>query len=148
GITTLFRPTAPYSAVSTFLYERYIAGAIRKQNQLLMEGVFCVDRLPAGAKVLDVGCGSAALLHDLSGRHPGFELTGIDRSKDQVLRSKARLKGVTQATILQADAEKLPFPDASFDFVYSIGVLKHLVNKRKALEECARVLKPNGRMFI
>lgn len=148
GITTLFRPTAPYSALSSFLYERYIAEAIRKQNELLMEGVFCVDRLPEDAKILDAGCGSASLLHDLSKRHPGFELTGIDRSQEQVLRAVARLKGVAQAKVLRADAEKLPFPDASFDFVFSIGVIKHIVNKRRMLEECARVLKPRGRMFI
>jgi ubiquinone/menaquinone biosynthesis C-methylase UbiE len=47
-----------------------------------------------------------------------------------------------------ADAENLPFPDGSFDVVYSFGVLHHTPNTQKSIDEVYRVLKPGGRIII
>src|SRR5688500_123148 len=117
-LTTLFNPKAPYSAISSALYERYIAPAIQKQNQLLFDTVFHIERLPDGAKILDVGCGSGSLLSDFYDRNNTFELTGIDQSADQVRRASLRVKGLNRKIeILKANAEQLPFPDDYFDFI-------------------------------
>jgi ubiquinone/menaquinone biosynthesis C-methylase UbiE len=149
SIKTLFNPTVPYSSLSSYLYDRYISPAIQKQNQLLYDEVFLIDNLANGSKMLDIGCGSGSLLHDLYLRNPTFKLYGIDQSKDQLKRANQRIKNLSDKIyFLRANAENLPFPDESFDFVMSVGVLKHITDKRKALEESARVLKPGGKMFI
>lgn len=149
GIKTLFKPTVPYSSLASYLYDRYIAPAIQKQNQLLCDTVFKIDDLPNGSNVLDIGCGSGSLVHDLYFRNPTFQLTGVDLSKEQIQRARHRVKNIpANINFLIANAEALPFPDESFDFIVSVGMLKHIPNMRKALEESTRVLKPGGKMFI
>jgi O-methyltransferase/aklanonic acid methyltransferase len=76
--------------------------------------------LPAGAQVLDVACGQgAALIPAAQQVGPRGQVIGIDLSDGMVQGSNAAIRrlGLSQATALQMDAERLQFPDASFDFV-------------------------------
>lgn len=50
--------------------------------------------------------------------------------------------------LVVADAENLPFPDKSFDFIYLVGILHHLPDQKKGMQEIKRVLKKNGKVFI
>jgi SAM-dependent methyltransferase len=79
----------------------------------------------------------------------GAKATGVDltqRAVDLVER-RLELEGL-EATLLQADAEQLPFPDASFEVVYSWGVLHHTPDADHALQEAVRVLRPGGRLCL
>lgn len=72
-------------------------------------------------------------------------LTGVDLTPRAVELTKSRLVAHGfQPNVQEADAEALPFPDASFDLVYSWGVLHHSPDTPRAIREAHRVLRPGG----
>jgi arsenite methyltransferase len=77
-------------------------------------------------------------------------VSGIDLVPEMLARARenARLAGVANITFIESSAEKLPFPDRSFDVVISNGVFNLVVDKQKALKEVFRVLKPGGRLML
>jgi SAM-dependent methyltransferase len=95
--------------------------------------------LKAGDKVLDVGCGKGFLLYELTRAVPGIEVAGIDISQYGVENAKEEVRPFLKV----ANANALPFPDKSFDFVYSITTLHNLkcMDLDKALREIERVGK-------
>lgn len=93
-----------------------------------------------GIKVLDVGCGSGAVMEFLNAR--GYETYGIDMSETAVAFCKER--GLHAELGL---ADTINFPDATFDMVCSFDMLEHVDDDAKAIAEMARVLKPGG-IFI
>ena len=96
-----------------------------------------------GRLVLDAGCGGGRYAR-LAGSH-GAKLIGVDLSSAVV--NAARLcAGLAGVAILQADLLDLPLADQAFDVVYSIGVLHHTPNPRRAFAEIARKVKPGGRL--
>jgi ubiquinone/menaquinone biosynthesis C-methylase UbiE len=96
-------------------------------------------RLAPGSRILDVGCGKGFLLYELSQVVPGARVCGIDLSAYGLRNAKEDLAG----SLVRADASALPFPDASFDFVYSINTLHNLWNWKlwAALQELERVAR-------
>jgi ubiquinone/menaquinone biosynthesis C-methylase UbiE len=104
-------------------------------------------RSTGGLDVLDVGCGQGIDLVEYAGA--GARATGIDLTPRHVelARSHVRAKGLT-ATVVQGDAEQLPFEGASFDVVSSNGVLHHTPDMPAALREIRRVLRPGGKARI
>lgn len=105
-------------------------------------------RLPLGAEdsVLDVGCGTGALLEALLAAAPRARLAGVDLSEDMLEVARRRLG--TSVRLNQARAEALPFEDASFDLVVSTNVFHFIRNPLAALREMIRVLKPAGTVVI
>jgi ubiquinone/menaquinone biosynthesis C-methylase UbiE len=105
--------------------------------------------LPAGAQVLDVACGQgAALIPAAQQVGPRGQVIGIDLSDGMVQGSNAAIRrlGLSQATALQMDAERLQFPDASFDFVLCGFSLQFFPHLDQTLSEFRRVLRPAGRV--
>lgn len=96
-----------------------------------------------GLKVLDVGCGQGIDVYRYAAA--GADVTGIDLTPRHVelARQHAAAMGV-DATIVEGDAEALPFPDRTFDRVSSNGVLHHTPDMPAALREIQRVLRPGG----
>jgi ubiquinone/menaquinone biosynthesis C-methylase UbiE len=97
----------------------------------------------AGKDVLEigVGCGShAALLAAHAGSYTGIDLTDYAARCTRERLKVANLPG----TILRMDAERMEFPDNSFDFIWTWGVIHHSADTRKILREMARVLRPGG----
>jgi ubiquinone/menaquinone biosynthesis C-methylase UbiE len=79
----------------------------------------------------------------------GARATGVDLTAAAVDAVRARLElEELDAEVLRADAEQLPFPDASFELVYSWGVLHHTPDTPAALAEVRRVLAPGGEARI
>lgn len=100
-----------------------------------------------GEKVLDIGCGPGWLVRHFAQGNAnvfGIDLTPKAVSIAQQGLELFRLKG----TVVEGNAESLPFPDESFDFVTSAGVLHHTPDTEKAFREVFRVLKPGGRAVI
>lgn len=97
-----------------------------------------------GQRVLEIGCGSGCDLLQFS-KH-GAIATGVDITPRHLELARQRVG--TLATVVEADARNLPFPDASFDYVYSHGVLHHSDEPRKIVNEIFRVLRPGGRFNV
>ena len=98
----------------------------------------------AGERVLEIGCGAGADLEQFV--LGGAIASAVDITPAHVQLARERLKG--RAQIYQAEGTALPFPDGSFDYVYSHGVLHHIEQPRKVVQEIYRVLKPGGRFNI
>ncbi len=100
-----------------------------------------------GLKVLEVGVGMGA--DYLEWLKAGALATGVDLSSASLERARRRCETAGYKPDLQvADAEHLPFPDNSFDIVYSYGVMHHSPDTDQCLREAWRVLKPGGQARI
>ncbi len=99
----------------------------------------------AGKDVLEIGCGSGVHARLLA--EAGARVTAVDLTPTAVAMTRRRLElhGL-DADVREADAESLPFADASFDFVWSWGVIHHSAATERVVAEIARVLKPGGRL--
>jgi len=98
----------------------------------------------AGDRVLEVGCGTGSDLLQF-GKH-GAIATGVDVTPKHLELARERVGNL--AKVVEADATSLPFPDESFNYCYSHGVLHHIENPQKAVDEILRILKPGGRFNI
>ena len=98
-----------------------------------------------GRLVLDAGCGGGRYSR-LVGRHGG-RVVGVDLS-DAVEKAAALCDDLPNVQILQADLLRLPLAEAQFDFAFSIGVLHHSPDPRRAFAELARRVKPGGRLAV
>lgn len=96
-----------------------------------------------GKKVLELGCGLGTML--MNWAKNGAECTAIDLNPTSILQTKKRFELLKlNGNISLQDANCLPFPDNSFDYVYSWGVLHHSPNLKQSIHELFRVLKPGG----
>lgn len=102
------------------------------------------EHLPAApARVLEVGSGSANI--SLRMAKDGYSATLLDFSQSALTTAGKRFAALSlPVTLVQGDAEALPFEDGSFDLVMSYGLLEHFVDPRKVISEMVRVLKPGG----
>jgi tocopherol O-methyltransferase len=102
-------------------------------------------------QILDLGCGIGGSSLYLAERFKLAKVTGISLSPVQVNRANERSKDFgcsDRANFLVADALSMPFPDNSFDLIWSLESGEHMPNKQKFLQECDRVLKPGGRLIF
>ncbi|MBA3640582.1 MAG: class I SAM-dependent methyltransferase [Acidobacteriota bacterium] len=96
-----------------------------------------------GKRVLEVGCGAGTDLARFA--RGGAVVTGVDlaASAIELARKNFEQQGL-QGEFREADGEKLPFEDNSFDLVYAHGVVQYTPNGERLVEECRRVLKSGG----
>jgi glycosyltransferase involved in cell wall biosynthesis/ubiquinone/menaquinone biosynthesis C-methylase UbiE len=100
-----------------------------------------------GDAVLEIGGGLGTDLSQFA-RH-GARVTDVDLSAGHLEHAKENfaLRGL-DGEFVHHDAETLPFPDSTFDLVYSNGVIHHTPNTRRVVQEIKRVLKPGGRAIV
>jgi ubiquinone/menaquinone biosynthesis C-methylase UbiE len=94
-------------------------------------------------KLLEVGCGAGNVLEQLGGE----SLTGIDLSRYLLQKSKAHLRQF-KVNLVQADANRLPFPENIFDKLVCTEVLEHVQEPRAIILEMSRVATDNGILVI
>lgn len=101
----------------------------------------------SGRAVLEVGCGLGTDFVQFA--RAGAKGFGIDLSERSLALTAGRLKAEgLSGSLLQADAEKVPFKDGTFDLVYSWGVLHHTPDTARAVRELIRVCKPGGEILV
>ncbi len=115
-----------------------------KQPHIVEVGKF--DRL-AGKRVLEIGCGLGT--DGAQFARGGADYTGVDLTEAaiQLAQENFRLRGLS-GDFKQANAENLPFEAASFDHVYSFGVIHHSVSPPAIIDEIYRVLRPGGTVTV
>jgi len=101
----------------------------------------------AGARdVLDVGCGTGALLEGVGRELPAARLAGVDLSPGMLTVSRRTLG--PRAMLAVGDAARLPFRSRTFDLALSLSALHYWPEPEAALGEIRRVLRPGGRVAI
>jgi len=100
-----------------------------------------------GLKVLEIGCGCGSEAERFV--RAGAHYTAVDLTNAALCITRRRFQLANlEGQFVQGDAENLPFPDGSFDFVYSHGVLHHTPDTPLTIREVHRVLTPGGRAVI
>lgn len=97
-------------------------------------------------RVLDVGCGTGALLHQLARIYPQAHLAGVDPVPEMLAVARRRLP--PSVDLREGWAERLPFADGSFDVVVSCNMFHYIRKPIAALNEMGRVLRSGGALVI
>jgi ubiquinone/menaquinone biosynthesis C-methylase UbiE len=101
--------------------------------------------LPGSIDILDIGCGTGAMLDELQNFGA---VTGADFSPEALSFCRKRgERGSSDYRLVRADIRSLPFADASFDIVTAMDIVEHIDRDKDAMSEILRVLKPGGRLL-
>ena len=123
---------------------------LQDQASTLVELLHADTAYPAGASILEAGCGVGAQTVTLASRSPGARFTSIDPSAASIARAEAAVAAarLSNVTFRQADIFDLPFAPRSFDHVFLCFVLEHLSRPLEALEMLRDVIKPGGTITV
>ena len=97
--------------------------------------------LPAGARILDAGCGSGRNMVEFA-RHG--RVTGVELSATSVALAREREAG----EVIEGSVLEMPLPDATFELAASLDVIEHLEDDLGALRELRRVVAPGGALLV
>ena len=140
-----------YSIIQAWAHDTFIADRALRLHDYIFQYGGLVEILSETRErsLLDVGCGGGQAAIRMKERYPHLNLTGIDLSEWMVdgARQRAHREGY-DIHFEGADVMALPFPNASFDVVYSFGSAKHWLDPLKGFGECWRVLKPGGELLV
>jgi ubiquinone/menaquinone biosynthesis C-methylase UbiE len=126
-------------------FQRYDAFRYRQEGHILRR----LDAIDFERKhVLEIGLGQGADSEQIIRR--GAIWSGLDLSSESIDRVsiRLRLRELPYQRLERGSALSMPFPDNSFDLVFSHGVLHHIPDVIAAQSEIARVLKPGGRLIV
>jgi len=106
-----------------------------------------MGRIPAGARIADIGCGDGALLAAILEKGKPSSALGVDLS-GKMLSAAAKRLSPHGSVLIQADAEALPFANGSMDMIVSSLALQWVENTGAAIMEMARALAPGGALTL
>jgi demethylmenaquinone methyltransferase / 2-methoxy-6-polyprenyl-1,4-benzoquinol methylase len=131
---TLFAPLGP-------TYDRYASLLSLGQDPRWRR--FLVTKVDAGPRdaVLDVATGTGAVARELIAQK-GCTVVGVDQSREMLAEARRRLPAGVK--LVEADADSLPFPDASFDALTFTYLLRYVPDPAATLRELARVVRSGG----
>lgn len=127
--------------------ERGLSGQIYRRR--LWTAIGWVEEIdsPSGLAVLDAGCGAGDLTVELSRR--GALVVASDLSVQMTQMTSDRVRdGALNAQIVRADADQLPFPDATFHLVLALGLLPWVRSPQLTVNELARVTRQGGHVIV
>jgi ubiquinone/menaquinone biosynthesis C-methylase UbiE len=100
---------------------------------------------PTGQNILEIGCGSGYGAHLMAKQNP-LRYVGIDLMQEQI--ALALKRDLECCEFIEGDVSDLSaFPDSNFDLIVDFAILHHVPTWKKAILECARVLRPKG-LFV
>jgi ubiquinone/menaquinone biosynthesis C-methylase UbiE len=103
----------------------------------------------AGGKALEIGCGRGVGVEIILERFRAERVEAFDLDPKMVARAEARLARYADKISLSiGSATAIEAADSTFDAVFDFGVIHQIEEWRKAVAECARVLKPGGRLYF
>ncbi len=145
GIPRMTGVSDSYAASFGRQWNRYDVARLEEDEATFLVKTGVSPAELADKLVLDAGCGGGRYARLVGSK--GAKLIGVDLSA-AVVKAAQLCKSLSNVAIIQADLLALPLADAAFDFVYSIGVLHHTPNPRRAFAEIARKVKPGGRLAV
>jgi len=137
------------SETYTLGYSPGVVTALQERTIVTCAGFFLPYLYP-GMTVLDCGCGPGAMTIEIAERVAPGQVVGIDLDPGQCARAQALAadRGVTNVRFEPADVYALPYPDTTFDAVFSHALVTHLADPVRAFTESKRVLKSNGVLAV
>lgn len=108
--------------------------------------IFPWEALPSDAEGFDLGCGSGRWAVGIAPRVATLHC--IDPAEKALDVARRRLAGHDNVRFHLASSDRIPLPDASQDFGYSLGVLHHIPDTAAALADCTRKLKPGAPFLL
>jgi ubiquinone/menaquinone biosynthesis C-methylase UbiE len=111
-----------------------------RAKERIIDAFVRLTGLAAGARVLDIGCGSGTFTRLLHAR--GYRLSGIDISSKMIAMARHKSADIQ---FFEGDAENLPFENGAFDAVLLSGLVHHFPDQRRLAAEVFRVLTPGGK---
>ena len=143
-----------YSAAAENLYEPLVVqGAFRifarhMHDTIRVRGRRAAD-MAAGSPILDMPVGTGYFSIDVAQQHSGI-VVGVDLAEGMVreARAAARSAGATNLCALRGDAHRLPFATGTFKIILCWNGLQVIPGTDETLAELARVLRPDGTMFV
>jgi ubiquinone/menaquinone biosynthesis C-methylase UbiE len=134
-------------------YKKYQRYSLENWKLAYLKRIFGALELNRKDSLLDVGVSACPYIIIETARK-GCHATGIDLSEEAIKKSAEFSRSALPkkqrhlASFKVCAAEKLPFKDNTFTKVCSIAVLEHIKDDKKAIEEIARVVRPNGKIII
>jgi ubiquinone/menaquinone biosynthesis C-methylase UbiE len=129
--------------IEKWMVNRSVTG---KSGEKLAKKLIFHAELENANKYLDIGCGRGVITRFIAENYQG-EFFGIDTDADELSIAKSK-SDPENITYMEADARALPFEARSFDVVIAFGVLHHIPDWYKAVEEIGRVLKVGGTFIV
>ncbi len=124
----------------------YMGFNMRRRRDAVLK---CLNecQVPGGA-VLDVGCGSGALIVAMADM--GHSVYGVDISPGMVTKARkcSEEKGLNPERVRLGEVETIPYEDNFFDVITCVGVLEYVCDERVALSELKRIVKADGRIIV
>ena len=120
----------------------------RSRGQLWGGSPASLPDIPAGSRVLEMGCGSGKTVSALV--HRSHDITAIDFSEKAVEMTRQIILKCNTGNAVVADARHLPFHDNAFGYIVARHVIGHMhnVGRREVAREAARVLQPGGHLVV
>jgi len=143
--TSVFEKTETFAQWNA---DYYAPRAQRYYDRAIKRMLTCLAAQP-GDLILDAGCGPGD--HSIRVAKQGYRVHAIDISRTAITEAKRRAQRehlASNVTFDCADLTQLPFADASFESVFSWGVVIHIPQIERALTELVRILKPGGRLAL
>ncbi|MGD0166379.1 MAG: methyltransferase domain-containing protein [Gaiellaceae bacterium] len=126
------------------------AARLADQADTLAELLHHDSHYPAGARVLECGCGTGAQTVHLAASSPEAEIVAVDIVPESLEQAQRRVEaaGHGNVSFQVADVFDLPFAEASFDHVFVCFLLEHLAGPERALLRLRRVLREGGSITV
>ena len=135
----------------------YVHGYSNRESERLSDQASTLASLlhhdtyyPAGARVLEAGCGVGAQTVILAKRSPEARIVSMDISQGSIYQAMrlVRGEGILNVQFQRADIFRLPFQEDSFDHIFVCFVLEHLSDPLQALQELKKTLRPGGTLTV
>ena len=126
-------------------------GSLDAAEERMLELTVARASLKDGDRILELGCGWGSLSLWMAERLPTARITAVSNSRPQreYIEARARERGLSNLTVLTADANRLDFPAGTvFDRVVSVEMFEHMRNYEALLGRIASWLAPGGTLFV
>lgn len=104
--------------------------------------LFLKEYLMDGMNIAEIGCGKGRFLRNIKEDYNDITLIGVDISESMLSYLPQDIEGEI------GELENIPLQNETYDLVFCIEALEHAINRKAALREMVRILKPNGRLII
>ncbi len=130
---------------------KQVGEMMNKGNELINQWAIKEMDLQPNDSVLEIGMGNGFFVKDIFTTHPTIRYAGIDYSEVMVaeaIKLNQQFINGLQATFIQGNAEKLPYPDQTFSKVFTVNTIYFWKDAAKELSEIKRVLQKDGMLVI